>query len=146
MNQNSNTNFYNKYKLTNSDRQNPYINKQDINVLKKNYTLEYTDYEKLKINEQYNRLYSNIYNKNKSNIEINENKKIYNLSLNDLINKSGSVYINLLNDLAIYFSKDNKNKNINQLGLIITKDDNLLYIGVLILLLSFLLWLIDVTR
>ena len=30
------------------------------NVLKKDYTLDYNDYEKLKINEQYNKLYSKI--------------------------------------------------------------------------------------
>jgi len=116
---------------------------ENTNVLKKNYTLDYSDYEKLKIAEQYNKLYSDIYKKNKEDITINENKKIYNLSFNELINKSGTVYINLLNDLSIYFSKDNK--NINQLGYILTKDDNLLFIGLFILVLSFFMWLIHVT-
>jgi len=118
---------------------------ENTNVLKKNYTLDYSDYEKLKIAEQYNKLYSDIYKKNKEDITINENKKIYNLSFNELINKSGTVYINLLNDLSIYFSKDNTNKNINQLGYILTKDDNLLFIGLFILVLSFFMWLIHVT-
>jgi len=141
------TSFYNNFKLNNNDDNNKNIlDNKNINVLKKDYTLNYTDYEKLKIAEQYNRLYSNIYETNKSNIEINENKKIYNLSLNDLVNKSGGVYINLLNDLSIFFSKNNSDKSINKLGLIITKEDNLLYIGVLVLFLSFLLWLIDITR
>jgi hypothetical protein len=118
---------------------------ENTNVLKKNYTLDYSDYEKLKIAEQYNKLYSDIYKKNKEDITINENKKIYNLSFNELINKSGTVYINLLNDLSIYFSKDNTNKNINQLGYILTKDDNLLFIVLFILVLSFFMWLIHVT-
>lgn len=131
------TTFYDNYKLAPS---------KDMNVLKKDFTLNYTDYEKLKIAEQYNRLYSNVYNTNKENVEINENKKIYNLSINDLIKKSGSVYIKLLNDISIFFSKNNPDKSINKLGLIITKDDNLLYIGVMVLFLSFLLWLIDITR
>lgn len=140
------TSFYNNFKLNNNDNNKDILDNKNINVLKKPYTLNYTDYEKLKISEQYNRLYSNVYDTNKSNIEINENKKIYNLSLNDLVNKSGGVYINLLNDLSIYFSKNNNDKSINKLGLIITKEDNLLYIGVLVLFLSFLLWLIDITR
>jgi hypothetical protein len=131
------TTFYDNYKLDQN---------QNMNVLKKDFTLNYTDYEKLKIAEQYNRLYSNIYNTNKENVEINENKKIYNLSINDLVKKSGSVYIKLLNDISIFFSKNNPDKSINKLGLIITKDDNLLYIGVMVLFLSFLLWLIDITR
>jgi hypothetical protein len=139
------TSFYNKYYLNNNDKGNFSSNSDDINILKKKYTLSYTDYEKLKISEQYNKLYSNIYDKNIINIEENENKKIYNLSLYDLINKSGEVYIKLLNDLSIFFSIDNKNKNLNVLGKILVKNDNLLYIGVLILVLSFLLWLINIT-
>jgi hypothetical protein len=118
---------------------------ENVNVLKKNYTLDYSDYEKLKISEQYNKLYSDIYKKNNEDIIINDNKKIYNLSFYELINKSGMVYIDLLNDLSIYFSKDNKNKNMNQLGYILTKDDNLLFIGLFILVLSFLLWIINIT-
>ena len=35
-------------------------------VLKKKYTFDYTDYEKLKINEQYNKLYTNVYNENEA--------------------------------------------------------------------------------
>ena len=46
------TSFYNKY----------YLNDRDSNILKKDFTLNTTEYEKLKIAEQYNKLYSNIYN------------------------------------------------------------------------------------
>jgi len=130
------TSFYNKY----------YLNDKDSNILKKNFTLNTTNYEKLKIAEQYNKLYSNIYNENNENILIEENKKIYNLSINELLNKSGIVYINLLNDLSIFFLNKEKNKTLNKLGLILTKDDNLLYIGILILFISFLLWLIDISK
>jgi len=128
--------FYDKYAFS---------NKENTNILKKDLTLNYSDFEKLKIAEQYNKLYSNIYDTNKVNLEINENKKIYNLSLNELVTKSGSVYIQLLNDLSIFFSTNNKDKNLNKLGNILVKDDNLLYIGLLILVLSFLLWLINIT-
>jgi hypothetical protein len=137
------TSFYNNYLLNNKGNSN--INSQDINILKKNLTLNYNDYQKLKISEQYNKLYSNTYDKNQINIYTNENKKIYNLSINDLIKKSGGIYINLINDLSNFLSFNNKDKSLNKLGLIIVKDDNLLYIGILILLLSFLLWIIDVT-
>ena len=115
------------------------------NVLKKDFTLDYTDYEKLKIAEQYNKLYSNIYEGNKQAIIDNDNKKIFNMSLMTLAKKSSDVYIKLVNDLSNYFSDTNP-KDINKLGLIITKDDNLLYIGILVLIIAFMLWLIDVTR
>jgi hypothetical protein len=138
----SSTSFYNKYLLNDNKREN---NINDINVLKKKYTFDYTDYEKLKINEQYNKLYTNVYNENEKSIQINENKKIYNLSLSILATNTIKTSISLLNDLSIYFSKENDDKSINKLGYIITKDDNLLYVGILVLILAFFLWIINVT-
>ena len=144
--------FYKKYFLENKDNRNGGSgggggNKQSstTNILKKDFTLNYSDYEKLKIAEQYNKLYSDIYEQNKSDVTSNENKKIYNLSLSELVNNSGKVYINLLNDIAIFFSTENKDKTINKLGLVLTKEQNLLYIGLLILILAFFLWIIQVT-
>ena len=135
--------FYKKYDLTKDDIDH---NSTNVNILKKDFTVNYSDYQKLKIAEQYNKLYSNIYDQNKIDIELNENKKLYNLSLLELIKKAGPVYIKLLNDLSIYFSTNNKNKSLNNLGLILIKDQNLLYIGLLILILSFFLWLIEITK
>ena len=130
------TSFYSKYNLTNNNR--------DVNILKKNLSLDYTDYEKLKINEQYNRLYLNAYNENKKEIEIKENTKIYNLSFTELLKKSITVYIGLLNDISVLFDR-NSTVTFNKIGIILTKNDNLMYIGILIFILAFLLWLINVT-
>ena len=130
------TSFYDKYNLAN--------NNKDVNILKKNLSLDYTDYEKLKINEQYNRLYLNAYNENKKEAEIKENIKIYNLSFTELLKNSINVYIELLNDISVLFDSKS-NVTINKLGIILTKNDNLMYIGILIFILAFLLWLINVT-
>jgi hypothetical protein len=136
--------FYKKYDITNDQTQDH--NSKNVNILKKDFTVNYSDYEKLKIAEQYNKLYANTYDQNKIDIELNDNKKLYNLSLLELVKKAGPIYIKLLNDLSIYFSKNNKDKSLNNLGLILTKDQNLLYIGLLILVLSFFLWLIEITK
>jgi hypothetical protein len=136
------TNFYDRYFLNKFKENKSY----DRSVLKKDYTLDYNDYDKLKIAEQYNKLYNEIYKKNKNEVELYENKKIYNLSLYTLLNNAGKVYISMLNELSIYFSDKNTDKNINKLGLIFTKDENLLYIGLLILIISFCLWIIDITK
>jgi len=148
------TSFYNKYALNSStlNQEDNILNNKYLlgakttNVLKKEYTLDYNDYEKLKINEQYNKLYSDIYDKNKFDIKLNENNKVYNLSLSILFNKAAIVYMNIINELSLYFSKEQPDKNINKLGYILTKDDNLLYIGLFILIASFLFWLIDITK
>ena len=138
------TSFYDKYLITNSSRN---IRKDNnSNVLKNDYTLNYTDYEKLKMAEQYNKLYNEIYKKNVEEVVLNDNKKIYNLSFNVLFKNASKVYIDILNELSIYFSDKNKDKNLNKLGLILTKEENMLYIGLLILMLSFGLWLIDITK
>jgi hypothetical protein len=139
------TSFYDKYLLTNINS-NSNSNSNSNIILKKDYTLDYTEYDKLKIAEQYNKIYNETYNKNKENIISAENKKVYNLSFNILFQNASKVYINIINDLSIFFSDSNPNKNINKLGYIFTKDENLLYIGLFILILSFLLWLIDITK
>jgi len=141
MSSTSNTQFYDRYLLTNNINNTP-----DRSILKKFATLNYTDYEKLKISEQYNKLYNKIYEVNKQNVESHENKKIYNLSIYQLLQNSIQVYIDILHDLSIFFSDDNKEKSINKLGYIFIKNDNLLYVGILILFISFLLWLIDITK
>jgi hypothetical protein len=66
--------------------------------------------------------------------------------LNELIKKAGPVYISLLNDLSIYFSDNNNEKSMNKLGYILTKNNNLLYIGLLIIIIAFFLWIIEITR
>ena len=42
-----------------------------------------------------------------------------------------------------YLGSDDK--SLNKLGVIFTKNDNLIYIGILFIILSFFLWLIDIT-
>jgi len=136
------TSAYQSYYLDNSKN----ASKQNATgVLKKDFTLDITDYEKLKIAEQYNKLYTNIFETNKENEKLKENKKIFNMSIKELINKSGQVYISLINDLSIFFNDGEEYININKLGLILTKEDNLLYIGILILIIAFFLWIIQIT-
>ena len=140
------TSFYDKYFLNQNSTKTKSNFSNNTNVLKSDYTLQYTDYQKLKIAEQYNKLYNEIYNKNKENVIAKENDKIYNLSFYLLFKNAGQVYIDIINDLAIFFSDKNTNKNMNQLGYIFTKNNNILYIGLFILILSFFLWLIDISK
>ena len=111
-------------------------------ILKDNFTLDKTNYEKIKLSEEYNQLYSNEYRENKRNQELYENKKIYNLSLNELVKNSSEVYMKIISEFSNYLQK--KNKTINELGLIFTKNDRLLYVGLLILVISFCLWIINI--
>ena len=50
----------------------------------------------------------------------------------------------IVNELTIFVYQ--KDKNINQLMLIFTKDDRLIYLGVLLFLISLCLYFIDLTN
>ena len=111
-------------------------------ILKDNYTIDKTNYEKIKLSEEYNQLYSTEY---RENIEMKKsyvNKKIFNLSFKELIQNASLVYMNILSELSVFIHK--KNKSMNELGLIFTNNDRLLYIGLFILVLSFSLWIINI--
>jgi hypothetical protein len=132
------TSFYNNYYLEDKSK-----TSNQENILKNDFTLDYNDYEKLKIAEQYNKLYSNIYGVNKENIALNENNKIFDFNSPDFFKKSGKAYISIMNDFVLYIN--DPNKSFNKFGIIFTKENNLIYIGFAILIFSFMIWLIDIT-
>jgi hypothetical protein len=113
-------------------------------ILKSNFNFNYSDYQKLKLAEQYNELYSKQFTANMENEKIVENKKIFNLSLNDLFKNTSVTLSDLLNDMVIFYNEDNK--TLNGFILIFTKQQRLIYLGVLIILFAFSLWLIDVSK
>ena len=114
------------------------------NILKDQFTLEKSDYEKLKQAQQYNQLYSLQYKKNEEIKKIKENKNIYNLSINSLLKNLSIVSMNLLEDLTIFINS--KDKSINKFFFIFTKEDRLLYVGILLIILSMSLWFIDISN
>lgn len=136
------TSAYQQFFLDNSKNE---TRSNDTSVLKKDFTLDITDYEKLKIAQQYNKLYTNIYETNQENVQVKENKKVFNMSIKELIDKSGGVYISLINDLSVFSNDGESYINLNKLGYILTKEDNLLYIGILVLVIAFFLWIIQIT-
>jgi len=133
-NENNNVNNNNN----DNDKQN------EKHVLKNNFNFNYSDYQKLKLAEQYNELYSKQFTTNMENEKIVENKKIFNLSLNDLFKNTSVTLSDLLNDLVIYYNQEHK--TLNEFILIFTKQQRLIYLGLLIVLFSFSLWLIDVSK
>lgn len=113
-------------------------------ILKDNYTIDKTNYEKIKLSEEYNQLYSNEYRENLKNKQEYDNEKIFNLSFSKLIKNASIVYMEIVSELSNYLQKENK--TLNELGLIFTNGDRLLYIGLLILVLSFSLWIINISQ
>jgi hypothetical protein len=150
---NRKTDYYNKYLLNNPQLKNEVFMERKYspasdhfvkNVLKDKFSLNYSDYEKLKLAEQYNKLYNNSMMESEKLKNIQENQKFYNMSLKELWTQASKVYIEIINELSNFFTYPN-NKNLNQLGYIFTKKDHLLYIGLLFVILAFSLWMIDIS-
>ena len=115
-------------------------------ILKDKYTLTYSDYEKQKIAEQYNKLYLQSKEENDERNRLKSNKKIYNLSLRELVTNASLVYMNILNELIIFFTNPVEKKDWNVFAHIFVKSENMIYIGLLIVVIAFALWMIDVTQ
>ncbi len=115
-------------------------------ILKDKYTLSYSDYEKQKIAEQYNRLYIQSKEENEARNKLKVNKRIYNLSLKELVENASLVYMNVLNDLIIFFTNPSEKKDWNKFAHIFVNSENMIYIGLLIVAIAFALWVIDVTQ
>lgn len=114
------------------------------NILKDEFTLDKSDYEKLKQAQQQNELNSLQYRENEKAKQIKENKNIYNMSLYSLYNRLSSVSINIIEDITIYINQ--KDKNLNTFFIIFTKEDRLIYVGILLVIISLSLWFIDISK
>ena len=134
----SSTSFYNNYYLEDNSKKSI-----DENILKNDFTLDYNDYQNLKMNEQYNKLYSNTYGVNKENNILSENNKIFNFISSDFFKKAGKAYISIMNDFVLLLN--DPDRSLNKIGIIFTKENNLIYIGFAVLIISFMFWLIDIT-
>jgi len=107
------------------------------NVLQSGTELKYSDYQNYELAKAYNQLYSMTETAN-NQAEINKKeKRVYNLSLNDLYQNFFTVITNVLNDVVSWLSKGDK--NINDLIEIFIKEDRLMYMGMLLVLISFLM-------
>jgi hypothetical protein len=138
---------YGKFDNLNVD---PSLNSNNNNelttILKDKYTLSYSDYEKQKIAEQYNRLYIQSKEENEGRNKLKTNQKIYNLSLSELVKNASLVYMNVLNELIIFFTNPVEKKDWNKFVNIFVNSDNMIYVGLLIVMIAFALWVIDVTQ
>ena len=113
------------------------------NVLNNNFLIDRTDYEKEKINQQYNDLYFNSYNDTFNLEKQKKNKIIYNLSISEITSNLSKVLFEILNELSLL----HKNNNVNFRNYIevFIKDDRMIYTGILFILLALAIFFIFVS-
>lgn len=113
------------------------------NVLNNNFLIDRTDYEKEKINQQYNSLYFNSFNDTLNLKKQKEKKIIYNLSLSEITSNLSKVLFQILNELSLLHK--NNNANFRNYIEVFIKDDRMIYTGILFILLALAIFFIFVS-
>ena len=105
------------------------------NILKIDDMFTMSDFEKLMLAKQYDKLYKNSVEENKNLIEKEEDKRIYNLSIKDIVYNLSTTITQIINDFIILSTSSN---SFNDYMNIFVKDNRIIYIGFLFIILSFI--------
>jgi len=108
------------------------------------YTL--SDFQKLQLAKSYKKLYSNTILENKKREEEKYNKRVYNLSLKKLFENFFTTWTYIVNEMTTLMYDDSNNKDINNYIIILTKNDRIIYVGIMFVLISVILYFIFLTQ
>ena len=114
-----------------------------VSILKDDFLLTRTDYEKEMINRQYNKLYFNSLNDTNKLAKEKENQIIYNLSLKQIFQNTSDTLIKIMNEYAMLI-KDS-DKNYNKYVEVLVKDDRMVYVGIIFIVLAMMIFFIFVS-
>ncbi len=115
------------------------------NILKEKDIFTETDYEKMMITRQYNKLYELSQDENNKKKEEYDNKKFYNLSFSQLGTNLSLTFMDMLNEFSIYMREEPEKRDINNFFIIITKEGRLIYVGLILIIASIMLYFIDIS-
>ncbi len=104
------------------------------NILKIDDIFTMSDFEKVMLAKQYDKLYRNSLEENKNLIKQEEDKRIYNLSIKDIVYNLSTTITQIINDFIILSKTQN---TFNDYMNIFVKDNRIIYIGILLIILSF---------
>ena len=114
------------------------------NLLNNQNIIGLSDYQQLKLAESYKELYSKSIDENKKEIKIKDDNKIYNISLKTLGINFFTTWTNILNKLIKLINNKNKNTFSDYMKIIV-KNDRLIYVGIMFVLISLLIFFVSST-
>lgn len=115
----------------------------DTNVLKYYNIISASDFDKFLLSKQQKQLEEKSIKATEQSIKDKESNRFYNLSLSQILQNTTTAMVEILNDLVLYIEQNDK--NIGEILTILTKKDRMIYVGLVIIFLSFLLYFITVT-
>ena len=113
------------------------------NILKNQSTISLNDYEKYQLKQQYNKLYTNTEIENDKNKQDKMNQRFYNLSLKEILNNLSLTLIKIINETSVYMEKSDRTTK--ELIDIFIKDDRMIYVGILLIILSLGIFFINIS-
>ena len=119
---------------------NKYMTKE--NILENAETYSLSDFQKLKLAESYKTLYENTIFENKKRQEEKYNKRVYNLSMKTLFENFFTNWTYIINEITELMYEPANSKDINNYIIILTKDNRILYVGMMFIILSIILYFI----
>jgi len=108
------------------------------------YTL--SDFQKLKLAESYKRLYSNTILENERRKQENFDKRIYNLSIKSLFENFFTVWTQIINEMTSLIYDNDNNKSWNNYMRIFTKNERIIYVGIMFVFVGLIMYFIFLTR
>lgn len=115
------------------------------NILKEKDIITEGDYEKMMISRQYNKLYEMSKIENKKQKQDFKNERFYNLSFSQLGTNLSITFMEILNEFVVYMNEESEVRTTNDLLIIFTKEGRLIYIGIILIMASIMLYFISVS-
>jgi len=109
------------------------------NILKYNNLMTLSEFDKMLIAKQYQKLYGMTRDTNIIEQEKFENNKFMNLSINEIVNNFTKVMMELIHEIPKAYEEETLNYQM------FTRDDRINYVGIFFILLSVLLYFIYVS-
>lgn len=116
------------------------------NVLQSADTYTMSDFQKQQLAESYKKLYSKTIYENEKSESNKYNKRVYNLSLKTLFENFFTTWTHIVNEITDLIYDDNNNKNFNNYIIILTKNERIIYVGIMFILLSLICYFIFLTN
>jgi hypothetical protein len=116
------------------------------NVLQSADTYTMSDFQKQQLADSYKKLYSKTIYENEKSENNKYNKRVYNLSLKTLFENFFTTWTHIVNEMTDLIYDDNNNKNFNNYIIILTKNERIIYVGIMFILLSLICYFIFLTN
>ena len=118
--------------------------RKDILENANTYTL--SDFQKLKLAESYQKLYSDTILENANRKKEQYDKRIYNLSIKNLFENFFTVWTQIINEMTTLMYDNDNNRSWNNYIIILTKNDRIIYVGIMFVLIGLVMYFIFLTR